>query len=108
MLNDYYYILTLQKKAQTINDFGGTVETWSDDSTFQGLINQATSKDLRLADQWQIKATHKLYCDISVNINSGDRVKRGTVIYRVSSEPKNTVDRDHHYKIFLERIDTDG
>lgn len=111
MINDYYRTLTVQRKTSTPNGFGGQSETWSNHLTIQGLINQASSQEILAAAQHQNQIDSKLYTDVDQDIKVDDRIVDsidGNKTYRIVSVPKDTVNRGHHWKIMLKRVDTDG
>ena len=110
-IQDYYRTLTTQRKTLVNNGFGGQEETWADNITIQGLINQASSNEILAAAQHQNIIDSKLFTDVDQDIKVDDRVRDsidGNKIYRIVSVPKDTVNRGHHWKILLRRVDTDG
>ena len=103
MAIENYYTNTakIQRKTETLNAFGVVSEAWADVETISCLINQATSNEILQAQQVNEEVSHKLFCDVSTDITNKDRIIFNTKIYRVVSVPKNTVNRNHHYKIML-------
>ncbi len=103
-IESYYTTLYLINYTESVNDQGRAIKTASAEVSFNGLINQASSTEVLTNKKLDIDADYKLFCDVSVNINRSSRVRQGTQYFDVVSEPKNTVNRDHHYKIFLKSI----
>ena len=103
-IEDYYTTLTRLEMTETDNGRGGKLQAWASAGTFQGLINQLSSGEIDANMKIDIEADHKLYCSTNEAITSASRVQDGAKRYRVVSEPKNTVRRDHHYKILLKRV----
>ena len=99
---------TIQRKNQTLNAYGAVSEAWADVETISCLINQATSREILQAQQINEEVSHKLFCDVSTDITNKDRISFNSEIYRVVSVPKNTVNRNHHYKIMLYYTGTDN
>lgn len=108
-ITDYYdNTATIQRKTSTNNSYGNIVESWSNVATISCLINQVSSNEQFEAGQLEKLATHKLFCEISTDIEIEDRVLFSGEYYRVVSIPKNTVNRDNHYKIFLQYLGLDN
>lgn len=110
-IQDYYRTLTVQRKTTLPNGIGGQIETWDDHITIQGLINQASSSEILAAAQNQNIIDSKLFTDVGQDIKVDDRIIdsiEGNLVYRIVSVPKDTVNRKHHWKILLKRLDTDG
>jgi len=106
--NYYTNSAKIQRKAETLNAFGAVTESWSDVETIDCLINQATSSEILQAQQVNEEVSHKLFCDVSTDITNKDRIIFNDEVYRVVSVPKNTVNRNHHYKIMLYYTGTDN
>lgn len=102
-IQDYYVTLEKYSKTSVSNGRGGFVDTWVKASEFEGLINQTSSREIEAAMKIDIDTDSKLYCPTSVILTNDNRIKWGTQYYRVVSEPKNTVNRGHHLKIFLKK-----
>lgn len=110
-IEDYYRPLTVERSTLTPNGFGGFTDVWAVNGTIQGLINQASSQEILAAAQHQNVIDSKLFCDVGLDIKVDDRVRdsiEGQEVYRIVSVPKDTVNRGHHWKIMLQRVDTDG
>lgn len=107
MITDYYHTIDLYTKASTPNGRGGFTYAWSKSSDFQGLINQASSREIEAAAKLDIEADYKLYCGVGVSLDNEKLLKYNNNFYRIVSEPKNTVERDHHYKTLLKRTSAD-
>lgn len=106
-IENYYSDLTLRKITETADARGGAVLS-DTDTTFQGLVTQASTKEIEAARRLEIQCDHNLYCAVTVDIAVKDKVVDGTKIYQVVGEPLNTVKRNHHYKVMLKRMITDG
>ena len=106
-IQDFYFDVTLRKITETPDSRGGVVLS-NTDSTFKGLVTQASSTELEIANKSQIEATHTLYCDVDVDIDVKDKIVDDGKIYQVVSEPLNTVKRNHHYKVLLKRVINNG
>ena len=99
----FYKDVILRNVTETIDNIGGAVNTYTD-TTIKALITQASSTEIDYANKLQIEATHNMYCDVAIDCDYIDKVVDGSKIYQVVSEPLNTVERNHHYKILLKRL----
>lgn len=104
-----YYESGVQRviKIKVDNGRGGSTYEWLPDLTFYGLINQATSREVLMANKLGMEIDSKLFCDVNVVLDNDDLILFKGIYYRVKSVPKNTVHRDHHFKIMLKTIDID-
>lgn len=78
--------------------------------SFQGVINQNSSTERDMAGKVGVQANYKLFCGVSVDFPADCIIYDGTHKYRVISDdqiPKNTVNRNHHYRILLETINAE-
>jgi len=103
-IEDYYKPLIIQRKTLSGNGMGGSSETWVTHLSIDGLINQASSSEIYIAGKLDIKVTHKLFCPPGLDITNKDRVLYNSKIYRIVGEPKDTVNRGHHFVMMLEYL----
>ena len=103
MIEDYYVDLTLRTFTITQNEMKDPIRTPSD-STFKGVITQASSKETLMFSQYPADSLYRLYCSVDVPITNKSQVVLGLIVYDVVSEPKDTVGRGHHYVTMLHRI----
>jgi head-tail adaptor len=106
-ITNYYSSIEIHVKTATSNGRGGSTYAWAKSSTIQGLINQASSREIEAAAKLDIHADYKLYCGVSVALDSTKLLYYGGEYYRVVSKPKNTVNRNHHLKILLKQVSSD-
>lgn len=102
-ITDYYTQIDLYTKTSVADGRGGYVDSWAKSTSFQGLINQASSREVEAAAKLGIEADYKLYCPVSVSLSNANLLYYGSSYYRVVSEPKDTVHRGHHYKVYLKK-----
>jgi len=107
-ITDYYTLIELHTKTKTPNGRGGSTYVWAKASEFQGLINQASSREIEAAAKLSIEADHKLYCPVGTSLSNEKLLKQGSTYYRVVSKPKDTVSQGHHYKVLLKEVQLDG
>ncbi len=103
----YYKSITKYDNVKVSDGRGGYIHNWVEVSVFQGLINQASSKEQEQANKLGVIADYKLYCPVDVMLNIDDIIGFNNEYYRVVSKPKNTIQRNHHFKILLKNISLD-
>lgn len=107
-LNDYYGDLNLYTETSAPNGRGGFTKTWTPlNRSIQGLINQASTAESEMAAKLGITAAFNLYCDVGVVIDHENLIEKDGSYYRIVGKPKNTVGRNHHWKIPLEYVSLD-
>lgn len=106
-ISDYYKTLVKLDTSEAEDGIGGVVITYTE-TEFQGVINQASSDEIELGNKLNIDVSSKLYCSVNESITYGDMIKEGSDTYRVASRAKNTMNRNHHYKFLLEKVDNNG
>ena len=101
-IKDYYKDLTLTTIILVENDLGIEEETPTT-HIIKGVINQAGSKELEYARARNIDVDYKAYLEVSDITNA---IAKNDYIngYRVASEPKNTMERNHHLKVLLKEV----
>lgn len=104
-IQDYY--ITLIRRRATVTSGAFPTETIID-TEFQGAINQATAKEVQQAMQFNVEADYKMYCDVTEDINHNDVIVADSKKYRVVGDNKNTMRRNHHFKILLKYIGIDN
>jgi len=134
MIEDYYKTLIVYRLNETVNAFGAVIKTWVLRDEIQGLVNMVGPKQQNaIANQYQVLNPYNLYCaldgglgwstsqiewleanipwemwdDNDKVVKQGDRVEFDGEVFRVVSNAKNTVQRNHHLKFILERLDAD-
>lgn len=133
MIQDYYSTVSVYRLEQTLDAYGGVVNSYVFRDDVKALINRHLNKRTIIADKYQIRDEYNLYCDINGGlvwstaqveltnanvpwegwpdsekvIKQGDKVVQDGVEYMVMTNAKNTVKRDHHLKFILERIGAD-
>ena len=107
MIEDYYKAIQVYRLNEAVNAFGAVSKTWTLLGTVQGLINAVGPKEQEvIASQYQVDNAYNFYCELS-DVRQGDKLRLDGIYYRVITNPKNTVHRDHHLKFILERLDAD-
>lgn len=98
----FYKDLTLEQIVLVKNEHLVEVPT-PITTTIRGVINQAGSSEIEYAKARNIDVDYKAYVEVTEltkSITKDDRIDG----YRVASDPKNTMDRNHHLKILLKEV----
>jgi len=72
------------------------------------MINEMSANEVEKAGRLGINASYKLYCPVSLILDNDDLVQRNGKIYRVKSDPKDTIERGHHHRYFLQFVSYDN
>ena len=108
MIKDYYTPLEVYDLTETKGDFGEIVQTYALVGVVDGLINDpGPEKQSIIAAKYQVKNVYNLYTEINNLVKQHTYIKKNGVYYRVITNAKDTVQRGHHLKFILERLDTD-
>ena len=112
----FYYDVQVFRGTPSTNATGTTiVGTKTLASTIQGVVNQSQTNERDANGQWGMAMNYKLFCATNSDVLKDDNIKvvgssdpaiNGT--YRVIGEPKNTVKRNHHLRIMLEKLEVDN
>lgn len=106
-ITDYYTSLSYIPQVQS----SGSVYTAQADGTpvsFQGAINQNSSKERAMAQQLGFDTDYKLFYPTSVTIPGTAIISDGTNRYKIVGEPKNTMSRNHHYRLYLKKTSAEN
>lgn len=107
MINDYYTTLVLKKATETPDGRGGVITTYTD-TEFQGLLTIASSQEVELARKISIDASHTLYCPTDIDVTYSDMIEFNDETYQIVAEPRNTVQRNHHFKVLCKKVLNNG
>ena len=108
MIQDYYKAIEVYRNTTTIGQYGDVVVSESLNLTTTGLINGGTEAQQFIADKYQVTQQFNFYTDVGQDIKQDDVVKWiDGLKYRIVSNEKNTVVRNHHAKFLAVRNDSD-
>lgn len=102
MITNYYVSLECQKVSNSLINFM-PLSDYATVFTFKGVVNMASPSEVQTLGANGTKISHKLFSEL-VDIQHGDRIKQGSRVYEVVGDPKNTVNRNHHLKVWLYEI----
>jgi head-tail adaptor len=96
---------TTVERVTVADDFAQT-ETWTDVATgVECYIRELDGNEAIEYGQTNVRSTHTLYCDVSVDIQEGDRVVEGTKTYEVRWVDPKTALGDGWLQVSLEYIE---
>ena len=101
--NHYVSGIIIRRSTSTFAS-GGTSLSWATHLTVDGLIRQASDREIDLAERIGSKTTHVLYTDVA-DITAEDRVYYDSKEYKITGAPKDPNNRGHHFEINLELIE---
>lgn len=105
-ISDYYtQSINILSSSTSTNPFSMSAGTWSVSDTFYGAVNLLSGRQRYIADQPEILADYKVYCDASVSLTGNTRLRWSGTDYEVVEEPKNTLQRSHHQRILMRKVD---
>lgn len=105
-----HYYETIKRSSYTVtpDGRGGSTYVKGTPTEFEGLINDATSQEILMAQQMGISVTAKLFTATTNEISSDEIIQdTNDNYYRVVSKAKNTVHRNHHLKYMLQQVSLD-
>jgi hypothetical protein len=102
-IESFYKSMTWKQLTGTdVNDKYENDETYTT-TTINGYIGSRTDRQVFMAGKWTIQTQYKFYADQETN--HGDIIIFESKNYRVIGQAQNTVNKAHHYKTYVERLD---
>jgi len=74
-------------------------------ASLMGAINLLDGRERFYGDGFTVRATHKLYCDVSTEVVHGRRLRAIGSTFEVIEDPKDPMRRGHHYEVLLKEVD---
>lgn len=90
------YIACVRKRPTNSATNGRVVKTFSDTS-IMGYVGSRSQGTAQTAGQDTIISRYNFYCD-DLNLKFGDMIVYNNTTYRVTSNPQNTANKNHHIK----------
>ena len=103
MIDDFFVSLT--RKVPTSSKDTTTFEYTKSyaSTTINGYIGSRSYVEIQLGGKWTTKNAYKFFSDTECNYD--DIIVYDSKNYRVVSDSQNTIDLDHHYKNYVEKIE---
>jgi SPP1 family predicted phage head-tail adaptor len=96
--------VTIQELTTSLNDYGETVEAWSDWENVFAEIKPQSSREFQRAKQLQADATHVLKIRYLPGVTSGMRVKFGDRILNLMQPPLDEAERNRELLLICREI----
>jgi hypothetical protein len=98
-------IILLDKDTST----GGywSTSTGADYSTAASItaaVNLLSADEVAAYGKIGFDAKYKAYCDVSTEVYAGRRCRWNSDTFDIITDPKNTLQKNHHYKILLRDV----
>lgn len=80
------HLLTLEKRTETLDDFGEAVLTYATLTTAFGSVEAVTSRERFDSQQVQAEVSHRLtigFAPLAATLTAADRIRFGTRIFDV-------------------------
>lgn len=106
-IEDYFHdIIVLKQLSTETNLIGGVNDNWGEVKTLRGVINCKNIEPSTLSGKAGENTEYNglfEYSDDSINyLKAENRVKdTDGYIYKIPGKPKNTIQRNHHFKVEL-------
>jgi len=101
-IENYYIYCVRKRKTETLNGNNRAIATYTD-TPISGYKSGSSSKITIVAGKETIEDVYKFYTD-DFDLQSQDIIVYDGESYLVTSDPKNTANRNHHIKVMLRKI----
>jgi len=106
-IQNYYNTISILQASKVNNGIGGKTLTWNIIDTVQGVINQDVGSETVNGKVLE-RTVYKGYTEVNSNIEAKHRLKDiDNKIYRIKGSPKNTIRKNHHYRLELDYYEED-
>lgn len=78
-------LITLQRKAKTLDEWGGDIFTWEDIATVWAKKRPLRGRELVAAQAAQSESTDMWYCRYRSDLSSADRISFNSKSYDIQS-----------------------
>lgn len=108
MISDFY-TQSLTLLSTSTGSTGGywstsTGPTYTTGAAIPAAVNLLSGSELAHYGAIGVDARYKAYCAVSTEVYHGRHCLWGGDSYIIVDEPKNTLQRDHHFKILLRDV----
>jgi hypothetical protein len=102
-IESYYIPCSRKRYIITQNDTGRDIKTYTTTS-INGYLGSRTQNVMKVAGKDSVVSEYKFYCD-DLELQFDDIIVYKGISYRVASEPQNTINKNHHIKCELRKIE---
>jgi hypothetical protein len=109
-LEDYFNDIIIESLVGNKTDLlGGRVEEWGEATTIKGVVNQKYSNistnSGRSGEESEYIGLFEITDNSTTYLKKPNRINDNGYIYKIRGKPKNTLNRNHHYRVELQYVD---
>ena len=98
-------IILLDKDTSTGGSWStSTGPDYSTAASIPAAVNLMSADEVNSYDKLGYDAKYKAYCDVSTEIYAGRRCRWNSDTFDIVTDPKNTLQKNHHLKILLRDV----
>lgn len=108
-IDEYYRDIIVLAQIEGQDQLGGRIENWGEVATIQGAINKSYANVSNIGGKSGETSAAKGFFEITDTstsyLHKQNRLQDiDGSIYKINGEPKNTMNRNHHYRLDLEYV----
>lgn len=81
-----------------------TGAAYSTAASITAAVNLLSADEINAYGKIGYNAKYKAYCDVSTEVYAGRRCRWNSDTFDIVADPKNTLQKGHHYKILLRDV----
>lgn len=105
MISDYYTetVILLDESADP-DPFSTSTGGYSTAASINAAVNLLSGSERAQWGQMGVDAQYKLYCEPTTEVYYGRHCRWDGDTFAIVETPKNTLQKDHHYKVLLRKL----
>ncbi len=104
MITNFYDQTVILLDRSTSTGAFTTGESYTTDVSIDAAVNLLSANEAFQFDRMGVAAEYKMFCAVSTEVYYGRRCRWGSDTFEIVSEPKNTMQKGHHYRVLLKRL----
>lgn len=97
-------VITYQAKTQSLDEYGGPVETWADYATVRAAVAPLIGKDAVTSMASQSTAEARVNHRFVTGITSAMRILWNGVAYEIVGEPANVHGLSREHEVYIRKV----
>jgi hypothetical protein len=98
-------IILLDKNTSTGGYWStSTGPDYSTAASIKAAVNLLSADEVAAYGKIGFDARYKAYCDVTTEVYGGRRCRWNSDTFDIVTDPKNTLQKNHHYKILLRDV----
>jgi SPP1 family predicted phage head-tail adaptor len=98
------HVITYQSKTQSLDEYGGPVETWATFATVRAAVSPLIGKDMIASMASQSTAEARVNHRFVTGITSAMRILWDGVAYEVVGEPANVHGLSREHEVYIRKV----